>query len=170
MPDQISGVVLVDHGTTYDIQMGPNGEQGLQTTSLFDRSTFDQDHLFGNIRLKRVIGGYSVLWSQEFSDAINANGIHTTAATYYSVSFVQNQDGSYTVGFASSIGGSVNQTITYDPGDLAEEDTHDLEMVRRNVGAFLRLAGYSDLTTPAANGVYVGKTAIEAVVEQIFRF
>lgn len=172
VPDQITGVQIVPGAgpapTACQIVMGPNAEE-VTIASLFDRTTFDAEHLFGNIRLKRLIGNYSVLWSDEFRDAINGAGVKTKGATYYNVAFDQNQDNSYTIGFGSAVGGAANETITVDPGDLAD-DTHDPWMVVRNVGAFLRLAGYTDLTTPAPNGVYAGLTAIEAVAMWTFRY
>ncbi len=171
VPDQVTGVVITPSvdGLTYSLQIGPNGESGLSVAALFDRTNFDADHLFGNIRLRRIIGNYGVLWSQEFTDAINERGIRTTGADYYNVTFAVNQDGSYTLGFGSAVGAAPNETITVDPQTLAD-DTHDLEMVKRNVGAFLRIAGYTDLTTPAVSGVYIGKTAVQAVALWTFRY
>lgn len=173
MPDQVSGVqITLDPGTpatTYSVQIGPNGYQGLTIASLFNRTNFDPDHLFANIRLRRIIGNYGVLWSQEFTDAINTRGIRTQGADYYNVGFSENQDGSYTLAFGSAVGQAPNQTITVDPQTLAD-DTHDLDVVLKNIGSFLRVAGYTDLTTPAASGVYAGKTGIQAVALWTFRY
>jgi hypothetical protein len=172
VPDQVTGVQIVLDpalATTCTIQIGPNGFGGVSIAGLFDHTQFDPEQLFGNIRLRRIIGNYGVLWSQEFANAINAQGVRCTGGDYYNVSFETNQDGSFTVGFGSSVGAAPNQTITVDPGDLAD-DTHDLAMVVRNIGSFLRIAGYHDLTTPAANGVYAGKTAVQAVPLWTFRY
>ncbi len=170
MPQQVTGVEITINTdpTKYDVQIGPNGYQGRTIADLFDRSTFDEDHMLGNIRLKWVIGGYGALASQEFRDALDA-GLSTTAGDFYSVSFAQNIDGSLTISFGNVVGGVANQTLTVSQSDL-EEDTHDLEMVLRNIGAFLRKAGYHDLTTVAPNGIYAGKTAIEAVALKTFWF
>jgi hypothetical protein len=67
------------------------------------------------------------------------------------------------------LGGVANQTITLNPADLLE-DTHDLNMVLLNLGAFLRRAGYTDLTTPAPSGLHAGKTGIQAIAEATFRY
>ncbi len=170
MPQQVTGVALTINTdpTKYDVQIGPNGYQDRTIADLFDRSTFDEDHMLGNIRLKKIIGGYGALASQEFRDALDA-GLSTTAGDFYSVGFEQNIDGSFIVSFGNVVGGSPNQTLTVSESDM-EEDTHDLEMVLKNVGAFLRKAGYHDLTTVAPNGVYAGKTAIQAVALHTFWF
>lgn len=171
MPDQISGVTITPSmdGLTYDLQIGPNGYPSLSVASLFDHSTFDEQQLFANIRLRRIIGNYSVLWSQEFTDAINERGVRCRGADYYNVGFSVNQDGSYTIAFGSTVGAAPNQTITVSPETLAD-DTHDLDAVVKNVGSFLRIAGYMDLTTPAPNGIYAGKTAVQAVPLWTFRY
>lgn len=172
VPDQVTGVQVVPNPTDptlYDLNIGPNGWQNLQVSQLFERNSFDAQQLFGNIRLKRIIGNYGSLWSQEFAAALNANGIRCTGGDYFNVSFEQNQDGSYTVGWSTAIGQAPNETIVVRPESLAD-DTRDIEQVRRNIGAFLRIAGYTDLTTPAANGVYAGKTAVQAVAEWTFRY
>lgn len=169
MADQVTGVVVAVSGANYSVQIGPNGFQGLPIAGLFDRSTFNPDHLFGNIRLKKVIGNFGELWSKEFADALNANGVGTTSGDFFNVGFSQNQDGSYTLSFGSVLGGSPNQTITVNPADLTE-DTHDLNMVVLNLGAFLRRAGFTDLVTPAVGGLYNGKTGIQAIAAATFRF
>ena len=173
MADQVKGVALTVQGSgpsaTYSVQIGPNGFQGMPVSGLFDRTTFDADHLFGNIRLKHVIGNFGELWSKEFADALNAGGIGTTSGDFFNVGFAANRDGSYTLSFGSVLGGVANQTITLNPADLTE-DTHDLNMVVKNIGAFLRRSGFSDLTTPATSGLYAGKTAIQAVALQTFRY
>lgn len=171
VPDQVTGVQITpaSDGLTYSLQIGPNGYEGLSVADLFDRTAFDAEHLFGNIRLRRLIGNYGVLWSEEFRAALNAGGVRCKGATYFNVGFALNQDGSHTVAFSSAVGAAPSETITVEPADLAD-DTHDLEMVRRNVGSFLRLAGYTDLTTPAPNGVYAGKTAAQAVALWTFRY
>ncbi len=170
MPQQVTGVALTINTdpTKYDVQIGPNGYQGRTIADLFDRTLFDEDHMLGNIRLKKIIGGYGALASQEFRDALDA-GLSTTAGDFYSVHFNQNLDGSFEVSFANSVGGVPSQTVTVSESDM-EEDTHDLEMVLKNIGAFLRKAGYHDLTTAAPNGIYAGKTGIEAVALHTFWF
>lgn len=171
MPDQIKGVQVTVNpdGTTCNIQVGPNGYENVLISSLFDRSNFDPDHLLANIRLRRVIGGYSVLWSQEFTDAINENGVRLSSGDYYNVQFSVNQDGSYNLDFGNSVGSPPNQGITVDPDTLAQ-DTHDIEVVMKNVKSFLRIAGYTDLVTPAVNGIYAGKTGPQAVALWTFRY
>jgi hypothetical protein len=170
MADQVTGVAITVTGTTYSVQIGPNGYSGLTVAALFDHTTFDQDHLFGNIRLKNIIGNYGAnLWSREFEDALNLNGVATTSGDFYNVGFTANADGSYTLAFASVLGGSPNQTITVNPIDLTD-DTHDQTMVLKNIGAFLRRAGFTDLTTPATSGLFAGKTGIQAVALQKFRY
>jgi hypothetical protein len=171
---KISGVQLGIQGTapnqTVSVQVGPNGYSGLPLSgngSFFDRVSFDADHLFGNIRLHYVIGNFGTLWSQEFVDSLNANGVATTAGDFYNVGFEVNDDGSYTISFGSAIGGAVNQTITTDEATLTE-DTYDQTILLKNIGAFLRRAGFSDLTTPAATGIYAGETAIQAVAGHVF--
>lgn len=176
VPDQVTGVQIAvvtpevgQPATEYTLQIGPNGYGAQPIASLFDRTTFDAEHLFGNLRLRRLIGNYGVLWSEEFRQSINASGIKLGGATYFNVTFEQNQDGSFVVGFGQAVGSAPNETITVDPGDLAD-DTHDLGMIVKNVKSFLRVAGFTDLTTPAPNGVYAGLTAIEAVAMWTFRY
>lgn len=170
MPQQITSVAITLQAdpTLYNIQLGPNGYIGRLVADLFDRSTFDEEHMLGNIRLKKIIGGYGNLASDEFAAALDA-GVATTAGDFYGVGFTQNIDGSYVVAFGNVVGGSPNQTLTVQESDL-EEDSHDLNLVLLNVGAFLRRAGYHDLTTPAPNGVYAGKTGIQAVALHVFWF
>ncbi len=172
MPQQVTGVAITIQAgsptTLYDVQIGNAGYQGRTIADLFDRTTFDEDHVLGNIRLKKIIGGYGALASQEFRDALNL-GLSTTAGDFYSVHFNQNIDGSFEIGFTNAVGGVANQTLTVSESDM-EEDTHDLEMVLKNIGAFLRKAGYHDLTTVAPNGIYAGKTAIQAVAGKVFWF
>lgn len=173
VPDQAAGVQIT-LGTetppaTYSVTIGPNTYGPFQIADLFNRTNFDSDQLFGNIRLRRIIGNYGVLWSQEFTDAINKNGVRIQGGDYYNVTFEQNDDGSYTLGFGSAIGQAPNQTITVDPSTLAD-DTHDQSIVLSNIGSFLRIAGYSDLTTPAASGLYVGLTGVQAVATWTFRY
>ena len=172
MPSQITGVTITPNEdfSTVEIQIGPNGFQNIATASLFQRNQFDAAHLKGNVRLKRIIGGFSgALWSQEFKDAINENGIATTPSDYFSVDFVPNDDGSYNLLFSTQLGHAASEGIVINPADM-DADTHDLEMVKLNIGSFLRRAGYTDLTTPAANGAYVGKTAVQAVPLWTFRY
>jgi hypothetical protein len=169
MADQVTGVAVTVSGATYSVQIGPNRFSGLPVADLFDWVTFNPDHLFGNIRLKHVIGNFGELWSKEFADALNNTGVATTAGDFYNVGFAANQDGSYTLSFGSVLGGVANQTITFNPVDLLE-DTHDLNMVLLNLGAFLRRAGYTDLTTPATSGLHAGKTGIQAIAEATFRY
>lgn len=169
MADRVTGVTLTPNPDgTVNIQIGPNGFQ-IPQTQLFDRVTFDPDHLMGNIRLKNVIGNYGAnVWSQEFLDAINANGIQTTSATFYGLGFTFNPDGSLTVTFGTVLGGTPNQSETFNTADLG--DTHDLGMVVKNIGAWLRMAAFHDLTTPAPNGLYVGKTAVQVIPTLTFRY
>lgn len=171
MPDQIKGVQVTVNpdGTTCNIQCGSNGFEGITIASLFSRESFDPDHLLGNIRLRRIIGGYSVLWSQEFTDAINENGVRLGSGDYYNVAFSANQDGSYNIDFGSAVGQPPNQGLTLDP-DVLALDSHDIGIVQKNVASFLRIAGYTDLVTPAANGLYAGKTGPQAVALWNFRY
>lgn len=172
MPQQVTGVAIaIQSGdpTLYDVQIGGSGFQGRHVADLFDRTTFDEEHVFGNIRLKWLIGHRGEqLWSQEFTTALNA-GLSTTAGDFYHLALTENVDGSYTLAFGTSPSGVANQTITMTQSDL-ENDTNDIEMVLKNIGAFLRKAGYTDLTTVAPNGIYEGKTGIQAVAIQTFRF
>ena len=174
MPSQVTGVQLSIVGTapnqTLSVQIGPNGYGGLSLTgagSIFDRTSFNANHLYGNIRLHYVVGNYGVLWSQEFIDALNARGIATTAGDFYNVGLTTNPDGSYTIAFGSAIGGVANQTITAD-ADTLTGDTYDEGMILLNIGSFLRKAGFTDLVTPASNGVFAGMTGIQAVAAQTF--
>ncbi len=172
MPNQVTGVQLiprVDDPELYDVQIGPNGYLGLRVENLFARNSFDAKQLFDNIRLKRLIGNYGPLWSQEFRNALNANGVRCTGGDYYNVTFAVNVDGSYTVGFSTVIGAAPNETITV-AADALLDPGFDLETVVRNIGAFLRIAGYTDLTTPAPNGVYAGLKAAEAVALWTFHY
>ncbi len=172
MPQPVGGVqITLGSGTpptTYDVQIGPNGFQGLTLADLFDRTLFDSEHMIGNIRLKKLIGNYGHVESQEFRDALNA-GVRLTSGDYYGVSFAPNDDGSYVMMFGTVVNGQANQGMTLDPASL-DVDTHDMQMVLRNVGTFLRMAGYTDLTTPAPGGLYQGQTGIQAVAGTTFWF
>lgn len=177
MPDQISNVQISivpaepnEEPTQCIIQVGPSGYQR-DISYLFDRMTDEPEHLIGNIRLKRIIGGYtsSALWSSEFLDLLNDSGIKTNTGTYYITDISLNQDGSYTVAFGPSKVGPASTTVTVALADL-QDDTHDVDMVLRNVRSFLRLEGYNDLVTPAANGLNQGNTAIQAVAAATFRY
>lgn len=172
MPEQVTGVQVTINPTDptkYDVQIGPNGWQGLLIEQLFARNSFSAKQLFDNIRLKRLIGNFGPLWSQEFRTALNQNGVRCSGGDYFNVSFDQNVDGSYTVGFSTVVGAAPNETITV-AADALLDDTRDIETVVRNIGAFLRIAGYTDLTTPAPNGLYAGKTGPQAVAEWTFRY
>lgn len=173
MPNEITGVQITPHPTdpTYSIQVGINVYTGQSVAALFDFTQFDPMQLIDNIRLKRIIGGYTpaALFSDEFRGAINAKGIRTAGGDYFNVSFEQNPDESYRISFATSRGAEPSQVINVFADDLIA-DSRDLSSVRRNVKAFLRIAGYTDLTTPAPSGVYAGKTAAEAVALQTFRY
>ncbi len=175
MPQKLNaGVVTItpqsgSPPTLYDIQIGNSGQQGLTIASLFDRTTFDEGHLLGNLRLHKLIGGFGSIASKEFATSINAAGVAITAGDFYSINITQNVDGSYTIGFAQEVGAADNQTLTATDADL-NADNHDEDMIVKNVGAFLRRAGFHDLTTPAPNGVYAGKTAVQAVALMSFWF
>ncbi len=145
MPQQVSGVTMIDNEDgTCAVQIGGAGYGGLDIASFFDRSTFSQDHLAGNMRLARVIGNYGAVTSEEYLARL-AEGLHLTDADYTVTSIVDNEDGGYTVGFGS-------QTVTMQAGDL-EGDTNDLQQVLRNIGSFLRIAGYTELTAGAIAAV-----------------
>lgn len=170
MPNQITGVTITPNqdGTTCNVQVGPNGYT-VNIADLFVRNNFDADHLLDNIRLRRIIGGYSVLWSEEFVNSINTNGVRLPCGDYYNVGFTVNPDESVTVAFGSTVGQSPNETITTTPDFLAD-DTHNIDLVVKNVKSFLRIANFSNLTTPAASGIYAGKTASQAVATWTFRY
>lgn len=172
MPEQVTGVQVIprqDNPLLYDLQIGPNGWESLDVSELFGGAPFTVQQMLDNIRLRRIIGNYGPVWSDEFLGALNATGVHCSNVTFYSCEFTENVDGSYTVGFTSAQGQPPNETITVDAAWLSD-DLRDLQTVRRNVGAFLRLAGYTDLTTPAPNGLYAGMTGPQAVATWTFRY
>lgn len=170
MPNQITGVTITpdQNGTTCNIQVGPNGYT-VPIADLFNRTNFDASQLLDNIRLRRVIGGYSVLWSSEFEQALQESAIRLPCGDYYNVGFTVNPDESVTVAFGSNAGTAPSETVTT-TNDWLADDTHNIDLVPKNVASFLRVANFSDLTTPAASGLYAGKTASEAVALWTFRY
>ncbi len=145
MPQQVTGVAIIDNEDgTCAVQIGSSGYGGLDIAGFFDRSTFNQGHLAGNMRLARLIGNYGTVTSEEYLARL-AEGLHLTNDDYTVTSIVDNEDGSYTVGFGS-------QTVTMQTSDL-EGDTNDLQMVLRNIGSYLRIQGYTELTAGAIAAV-----------------
>lgn len=157
MPQKINvNVQLVDE-QTINLQVGPFG-QTFDAAWFFDRSVIDDVALRNNVRLAFQIGNYAHPGSNEFLTEVNGAGTRAGVQLgdgNYFINRVDEADGKYILGFGPR-DGEETYTVEMTKEELSEPPQM-LDVVSRNIKAFIRISRFTSWTPAAIDAVNAQK-------------
>jgi hypothetical protein len=154
MPRQINNIIITDISGDpgkINIQMGDFSYEMMES-ELFDQQ-IDDSHLFENLRLAYLIGGYSQIDSVEFLTQIQKKGITLKSGIVHikSIELIDSTSEKYMINY-SRRKGQGDFSIEVNKVDF-DYDILDIRLVIKNIGSSLIRDGHNKLTTANKNKI-----------------